>query len=806
MLIDLSAHLSLLPDPTQSFMLDDALARLDEFRPASRRDLITTFSAGVFWLHVRLHYAGSMPATRWLVAGTAKSLRVDYYERTGNDWLVLHSGRGIARDEKPIIAVDPVFPLALMPGAEHEVLLRVDARGATNMETFLWEPTAYRFADSIDLMKLSALLSGFVVCSLLALLAFLRLRETQYLWLGLMLFGLAGLEASRQNFLSTYLWFADRPLPPFTLAPLALLAFFSLSKVVSHALNLPGSMPRANRLLTVLRWAAVIGALIAPFQYGEGVRIMSLAVVAHNLATIAFTIECWRCGYANARIFLLAFFLALATETARQMANLGWLPFVGAMAFSTHFFLLAAPLILVGLVERTRQLRERLLVAERVQAAKSAFFARVSHELRSPLNTILGYSRMLGRNSAKLSLAEGTRGIESSTLRLLRQIDELLDEARAEAGQLRISPGQLALRPWLEEIAQSTRIVVEERNNHLNCHFQGDLAIDIKADGERLRQVLDNLLANANRHTHNGTLSLTCQALADADEAVLNFMVEDDGEGIPVETLQSIFEPFIRGQEEGCERGFGLGLPICRELVRQMGGEISAQSTPGQGSQFVFSLRLPVIGPSPPVVPSQLHAGPPPSNSPHILLVDDDAGYLDQLREICEDAGFSVETASGGNAALTQLRTGEWHLVVTDQMMPETDGWSVLREARALQPGVPVVLLSSAAPRPPENLPTDMRFDATLLKPGSSEAILETLWHLVIKVATGETKFDWGELARLTREGDVSAMEEWIAAGRADLTDCDNALIWVESLVNRLELPLLARVTTKLACLPLATG
>ncbi|MBF0392454.1 MAG: hypothetical protein HQL38_07220, partial [Alphaproteobacteria bacterium] len=324
--VDLSPHLKLLRDRDRSLQLDDALARLDEFRPATRRDLATTFNAGVFWLHIGLEYAGLPPATRWLVVGTAKTVRVDLYQRTGNDWRVLHSGRGVARNDRPIIAVDPIFPLDLTSGTTHEVLLRVDARGVTDMATVLWEPTAYRFADSTGLMKLSALLAGFVVCSLLALLTYLWLRETQYLWLGLMLFGMAGLEASRQNFLATYLWFADRPLPPFTLALLALLAFFSLSKVVSHALDLTSGMPRANRLLTLLRWASVAGALIAPFNYGEGVRIMSLAVVVHNFATFVLTIERWRRGYAGARIFVLAFFLALATETARQMANHGWLP------------------------------------------------------------------------------------------------------------------------------------------------------------------------------------------------------------------------------------------------------------------------------------------------------------------------------------------------------------------------------------------------------------------------------------------------------------------------------------------------
>ena len=188
-----------------------------------------------------------------------------------------------------------------------------------------------------------------------------------------------------------------------------------------------------------------------------------------------------------------------------------------------------------------------------------------------------------------------------------------------------------------------------------------------------------------------------------------------------------------------------------------------------------------------------------------ILLVDDDAIQLALLAELCDAAGFTVSTAAGGREAALQIQAQPWDIIMTDQMMPDADGWSVLSAARTLLPGVPVVLLSTAEPIPSAKIGPDMRFDAALLKPASPEDILATLWHLLIKVGVGKRVPDWVEVARLAREGDISAIEDWIVATRTNFSDCDQAMFWVEGLINRLELSLLERVATALSSSSAAT-
>jgi signal transduction histidine kinase/CheY-like chemotaxis protein len=485
----------------------------------------------------------------------------------------------------------------------------------------------------------------------------------------------------------------------------------------------------------------------------------------------------------------------LLTETARQLANLGLLPWIAAMEFSTFFFLLASPLILLGLAEQTRQLTERLHVAEQLQQAKSAFLAKISHELRSPLNTILGYNRMLARGTAKLTLAEGTAGIEKSALRLLSLIDELLDEARAAAGQLTIAPAPLSLRPWLDDICSTFMINAEATHNRFLCTISGELPALIEVDGGRLRQVLDNLLNNANRHTRQGTITLACTARIVGQEALLDFSVADDGDGIPADRLPAIFEPFVRGHVASKDAlpsgGVGLGLPICRELVRQMGSEIAVTSAPGKGSCFSFSLRCRILAAesSHPHAPTAL----PQDTGPRVLLVDDDDAQLGLLADLFEQSGFAVGAAAGGHAALELLDQADWDVLITDQMMPEVDGWSVLHRVRTARPELPVILLSAMEPCQPADFPADVRFDAILLKPASPEDVLATAWLLILRVGSGGTVPAWATLARLAGEGDVSGIEDWIAACRAAAPEHEPSMRWVEDILQRLNLPLLER-------------
>ena len=800
--IDLSSRLTLLHDPDGKLNYTEVLAMDSEFRTAGTQDLIRSFNAGVFWLRFSLLHTGSQALTRWLVVGNPKINTVTLYLQSVPEWQVMQSGRNIPVGQKPIVATDAVFPITLAPGQSREVLVRVVVRGATDMSTTLWEPQAYRFQSGESKLFLVGMLTGVLVSAALSLIVFIRLREMQYLWMSLFLISIAGVESARENLIGFYLWPIQTAVPLQILSVFGGLAVFSLAKVISYAIDLPRHIAAAEKVFLATRWLAVGAVALSFIDYGVGVRLLAITAITIHIGGLILPVILWRRGIGSAPWFAAAFALGLLLETARQLANLGILPWATARNFSLAGYLFAAPFILVGMIEQTRQLTEQLAVAEQLQDAKSAFLARVSHELRSPLNTILGYARMLQRGSARISLHEGTAGIEKSTLRLLGLIDELLDTSRAAAGKLAVSPAPTLFMPWLDELCASVSIFVEERGNRFVCQRHGDLPKAIAMDSQRLRQVLENLLNNANRHTHHGEIRLECSVQHDASLASLEFAVRDTGEGIAPDRLKTIFEPFVRGDaaehEEGNSRsGFGLGLPICRELVRQMGSEIAVSSAPNRGSFFSFTLHCAVVAP-PTARVERLHSVPKvqsqgvlnrPESRPLVLLVDDDALQLALLRDLLEDAGFITQSTECGEGALAVMAQQAWDAIITDQMMDDGNGWFVLQQARVLLPGVPVILLSAVGPQRPDDFPVDLNFDAELEKPALPEEFLASLWGLILRVGAGDTAISsgaWQTLATLASEGDVSGIEDWI-----NELPASPITRWVHATLNRLDFDLL---------------
>ena len=264
-------------------------------------------------------------------------------------------------------------------------------------------------------------------------------------------------------------------------------------------------------------------------------------------------------------------------------------------------------------VERTEALRAAKQQAETANAAKSRFLARMSHDLRAPLNGILGYTQII-RMDENLTdeQLEGLDVIDESGHHLLGMINELLDLAKIEAGKTELNIEPVELAKLLNGVAALIRTPAKEKDIELLCELGENLPAWVKADPQRLRQVLLNLLSNAVKFTDTGQVMLRASLLetdalpepdASADGAsepqktevahMVRFEVIDTGVGIPAEHLQTIFEPFEQERDTGDRaHGTGLGLAICRQLVELMKGDLQVESTAGSGSRFWLDIPL----------------------------------------------------------------------------------------------------------------------------------------------------------------------------------------------------------------------
>jgi signal transduction histidine kinase/AraC-like DNA-binding protein len=373
----------------------------------------------------------------------------------------------------------------------------------------------------------------------------------------------------------------------------------------------------------------------------------------------------------------------------------------------------------LGIAMRNAELYDQALkaraAAEQADRLKTRLLANVSHDLREPLNFILGQSRFLeDRVPGTSELAQGLQQIHYSGEHLLRLINDLLDLSCAEIGELQILPEQIELQSFLAEIFRTSA-------NHFGAMGAVTWKLDIppalpsiQADPVRLRQVLLNLLHNAHKFTQHGQITLGAEATA----SQLHLWVADTGAGISHELQEHIFEPFV-SVESGSPRheGIGLGLSIVRRLVELHYGQIHLASSQGSGSTFHIYLPLsqreaPAAGPDARTllllkpVPGQtlitaikeLH---PDATNGSILIVDDDPQTRLLHHQIVAEQmpGYTIHSAESGQAALAILERETPSLLVLDLVMPEVDGFAVLKAIRASPRTreIPVLVISGRA-------------------------------------------------------------------------------------------------------------
>ena len=371
-------------------------------------------------------------------------------------------------------------------------------------------------------------------------------------------------------------------------------------------------------------------------------------------------------------------------------------------------------------------------------AAKITFLAQMSHELRTPLDTILGNAQLLARPQGRAMWAQGLASIQQSGWHLLGMIDEILDLARGVAGKLTIAPHPVDWPGFLSSVAQNAKVLASTHANDFSLVTTGEPLSAVVLDEGRVRQVLDNLLANAARHTQRGWIRLECAVAVQADARLrLDFAVTDSGEGIALADQSRVFQPFERGSTSALAggKGTGMGLAISRQLVEAMGGQLTLQSTPGQGACFRFWLSAePDAGPE--ALPLARAEQAIPSGytgaQRRILVVDDEAASRQVLGRVLQACGFEVLEAASGRAAV-QTMSGPLaiDLVLTDQFMADGDGWTVLQAVATHWPAVPVVLMSAAPPKRPDGWPRSLSYSAQLLKPLNHAELLKRIGELL---------------------------------------------------------------------------
>lgn len=325
-------------------------------------------------------------------------------------------------------------------------------------------------------------------------------------------------------------------------------------------------------------------------------------------------------------------------------------------------------------VRELRELNARLEAANLEMAelgrVKDDFLAHTSHELRTPLNSILGFSKLIldGLCQNPAEERELLRDVFESAQHLLGIVNDILDIAKIEAGKLKLSPQRVELRPLFEQVLAVVSVQVEEKKLKLVDETAGRTLPPVRADENRLRQVLINLLGNAVKFTAQGAITL--RAHTDRVPGHVLVEVQDTGIGVPAEQQAVLFEKFKQVDSSFTRRhgGSGLGLAICRRLVEMMGGRIELES-PGEGRgttvRFTVPLDVPVED-EPHRARQEALRSAGPSEGVRVLVVDNDPGFRKYAREVLVREGFAVVTAANFPDALDAVERFRPALAVVD--------------------------------------------------------------------------------------------------------------------------------------------
>lgn len=695
------------------------------FRPHDKGVLNAGYSRSVFWLRLDLEYRPQQAghAQPWLLELAYPPLdHVQLYlaDADGRYQLRQHTGDALPFSAREIKQHNYVFELQLPPGQPQRVYLRLASQGSIQAPLTLWAPNAYLEEQQARIYVLGIIYGVLLVMLIYNLFIFLSVRDTSYLYYILYIasFGVYQLSvngAAIEYFWPNSPWWANAA-TPFLIGASGLFG----CQFARRFLRTADHSPWVDRaLLLLMAGGVLVMSLALTTSYALSMRLATYLALLFTLVIFVAGILAWLRGLRVARYFIIAWTAFLVGGAINALMVLGYLPNMFLTMYASQIgSALEVGLLSLALADRINAMKEERarilqeaglkLEAFNQQLAtsnrhKDEFLATLTHELRTPMNGVIGSLELMQMLNLEGELAHYQKTAASSARDMMRMVNDILTLSELQAGRLYPRRQPFSLRGLFDSLRGQYAPRAAEKGLRFVLELDDSLPDTLEGDSGKLLQSLDCLLDNAIKFTSQGEVRVRVSGAATTGEILpLRIEVIDTGVGFTAPADGTLYQRFqqLDGSLTREYGGLGIGLAICRQLVDLLGGELRHESRPGQGG--CFQLELPLNLPVPLVTSASaaVRVTGPALREPgqcRVLIVEDNP--INQLvtRGMLLKLGYQVRTADNGSQALDVLRHESIDAVLLDCQMPVMDGFATCRALRNL-PGcqsLPVLAITA---------------------------------------------------------------------------------------------------------------
>lgn len=422
--------------------------------------------------------------------------------------------------------------------------------------------------------------------------------------------------------------------------------------------------------------------------------------------------------------------------------------YMTSIAAMTLLFIIETP-DYAKLMLTMSELEKEKIRADVANNAKSEFLAKMSHEIRTPINAVIGMDEMILRDGRDDTIRSYAVDIKSAAEALLSTINDILDLSKVESGKMELVPVDYDVSSLLHDVSNMIGFRAREKNLEMILDFDENLPSRLSGDDVRMRQIMVNLLTNAVKYTEKGSVIFSVSGKREGDQCLLHVSVKDTGIGVREEDQAKLFEQYTRLDQEKNRHieGTGLGMNITVQLLLLMGSELKVKSKYGEGSEFYFDVRQPIVNETPigklenriseHAKKADQHGVTFIAPKARVLLVDDNSMNRKVARSLLRDTQIRIDEAAGGYECIECVKQQHYDLILLDHMMPDLDGIETLHRMREADmykcKGTPVVALTANMVAGAKEMYEREGFDSFLGKPIRPERLEELLKDLLPK-------------------------------------------------------------------------